>query len=91
VTIRVIDRRGFLIEGAQVTVTGPRGAIVNGVTVSTAVDGTARVQLRAGTKLPKRKLVLTITVAKPGDSVSTTKRIAVKVAAPKAKKTSRKK
>jgi hypothetical protein len=84
VTVRVTDRRGFLIEGAQVTVSGPRGAIVRGVTVSTASDGTVRVRLRAGAKLPKGRLVLTITVAKPGETTpSATKRVAVKVAAPK--------
>ena len=88
VSVRVTDRRGFLIEGAQVTVTGPKGAIARGVTVTTAADGTARVQLRAGAKLPKGTLVLTITVVKPGETAGATKRIAVKVAAPKPAKTS---
>jgi hypothetical protein len=80
VTVKVTDRRGFLIGGASVTVTGPRGAIARGVTVTTDASGTAAVKLRAGKKLPKGKLVLTITVTKPGDaSLSATKRVAVSV------------
>jgi len=48
--------------------------------VATDASGTAVVKLRAGTKLPKGKLVLTITVTKPGDaSLSATKRVAVGV------------
>jgi hypothetical protein len=79
VTVRVTDRRGFLIEGAAVTVSGPGGAIVRGVTVSTDASGTAVVRLRAGAKLPKRAFALTIAVAKPGETATATKRVTVTV------------
>ena len=88
VTVRVTDARGFLIEGAAVTVTGPRGTVARSVTVLTGEDGVAVLKLRAGAKLPKGRLVLTIAVAKPGDTAAgATKRVAVKVAAPALKKT----
>jgi hypothetical protein len=80
-TVRITDRRGFKIEGARVTVTGPRGAVLRGVTVATDGNGLAVIRVRAGAKLPKGKLVLTLRVTKPGDSAVTgTKRIAVAVA-----------
>jgi hypothetical protein len=83
VTVRVKDARGFLIEGARVTVTGARGQVARGVTVTTGANGVAVVKLRAGAKLPKRTLVLTVTVTKPGETTGATKRVAIKVATPK--------
>jgi hypothetical protein len=83
VTVRVKDARGFLIEGAQVTVTGRRGQVVRGATVTTNANGVAVLRLRAGAKLPKRTLVLTVTVTKPGETTGAKKSVAIKVAAPK--------
>jgi hypothetical protein len=80
VTARVTDRRGFKIEGARITVTGPRGAVIAGGAVATDGNGVAVIRVRAGAKLPKGKLVLTLTVTKPGEAaVSGTKRVAVLV------------
>jgi hypothetical protein len=82
VTVTVKDRRGFLIGGANVTVTGPRGAGVRGVTATTGANGTVVVRVRAGAKLPKRTLVLTITASKAGDTaLVATKRVAIAVRA----------
>ena len=81
-TVRVTDRRGFKIEGARITVSGPRGTVLRGATVATDGNGVAVIRLRAGTKLPRGKLVLTLRVTKPGDTaVAGKKSIAVAVAA----------
>jgi hypothetical protein len=80
VTVTVKDRRGFLIGGANVTVAGPRGAGVRSVTATTGANGTVVLKVRAGAKLPKRKLVLTITASKAGDAaLVATKRVAIAV------------
>jgi hypothetical protein len=78
VTVKVTDRRGFLIEGANVRVSGPRG-VVGGATASN-VNGIAVIRVRAGAKVPK-SVVLTVTASKPGDTTATvTKTVRVAVA-----------
>lgn len=79
VTVRVTDRRGFLIEGAIVRVTGPRG--VTGASGATNANGLVTLRVRAGAKLPKGVVVLTVTVTKPGEpEVTDTKRVRLAVA-----------
>lgn len=78
VTVRVTDRRGFLIEGAHVTVSGPRG-VAGGASSSNAA-GVALVRVRVGAKLPK-SIVLTVTASSPDDpEVTVTKAVRVPVA-----------
>jgi hypothetical protein len=79
VTVRVTDRRGFLIEGASVRVSGPRG--VAGGTAATNTTGVATIGLRTGAKLP-RSVVLTVSVSKrdePALTVTKFVRVPVKL------------
>lgn len=68
VTVRVTDRRGFLIEGAGVTVSGPRG--VAGGEASSNAAGVARVRVRAGKK-PPASVLLVVTASSPEDPAVT--------------------
>jgi hypothetical protein len=78
VSVRVTDRRGFLIEGAIVRASGQG---VKGASGATRATGEVAFRLRAGAKLPKSGLVLTVSVSKPGDSaVTATKRVRLAVA-----------
>lgn len=77
VTVKVTDRRGFLIEGASVRISGPRG--VTAGSASTNVNGVATIRVRTGAKLPK-SIVLTVSVSKPDDpAVTVTKYVRVPV------------
>jgi len=79
VSVRVTDRRGFLIEGAIVRVSGPRG--LSGSAEATNANGVVTLRVRAGAKLPKGGVVLIVTATKPGDAaVADTKRVRVAVA-----------
>ncbi|MGH3104337.1 MAG: hypothetical protein ACRDN6_09625 [Gaiellaceae bacterium] len=79
VSIVVKDRRGFLVEGANVRVSGPRGVVLGAAGVTDA-DGAAAVTLRARSLPKSGKVVLTLVVSKPGDAaVGTSKRVALRV------------
>jgi hypothetical protein len=76
-TVLVTDRRGFLIEGADVRVAGRRG--VTGGSTASDTSGVAVLRVRAGARLP-RSVVLTVTASNPDDpgtAVTKTVRLAV--------------
>jgi hypothetical protein len=82
--VTVVDARGFLIKGVQVTIADELGDVTSTPTLTNA-RGVATMRLRTTRFVPLGRLVLTVTAAKPESAdalettLTTTKRVVVRV------------